>query len=35
MWSVGSWLLHHDNEHAHTSLLIRQFLAKHSIPTLP
>jgi hypothetical protein len=35
MWTVGSWLLHHDNALAHTALSIRQFLAKHSIGTLP
>jgi transposase len=35
MWTAGSWLLHHDNAPAHTVLSIRQFLAKHSIPTLP
>jgi hypothetical protein len=35
MWTVGSWLLHHNNAPAHTALLGRQFLAKHSILTLP
>jgi transposase len=35
MWTVGSWLLHHDNVPAQTALSIRQFLTKHSIPTLP
>jgi hypothetical protein len=35
MWTAGSWLLHHDNIPAHAALSIRQFLAKHSIPTLP
>jgi histone-lysine N-methyltransferase SETMAR len=34
IWTAGSWLLHHDNARAHTALSIRQFLAKHSIPTL-
>jgi len=27
-WKSGSWMLHHDNAPAHSSLLIRQFLAK-------
>jgi hypothetical protein len=31
----GSWLLHHNNVPAHTAFSIRQFLAKHSIPTPP
>jgi hypothetical protein len=35
MWPAESWLLHHDNMPAHTALSIRQFLAKHSITTLP
>jgi transposase len=35
MWTVRSWLLHHNNVPARTALSIRQFLAKHSIPTLP
>jgi hypothetical protein len=35
MWNAGSWLLHNDNVLAHTVLLIRQFLAKHAISTLP
>jgi hypothetical protein len=35
MWTVGSWLLHHNNAPAYTVLSIRQFLAKHSIRTLP
>jgi transposase len=34
IWTVGSWVLHHNNAPAHTSLSIRQFLAKHSIHTL-
>jgi hypothetical protein len=28
-WSSNRWMLHTDNAPAHTSLLIRQFLAKH------
>jgi hypothetical protein len=35
MWTVGSWLLHHDKVPVYAALLIMQFLAKHSIPTLP
>jgi hypothetical protein len=35
MWTVGSWLLHHDSASVHTALSIRQFLAKHLVPTLP
>jgi hypothetical protein len=35
MGTAGSWLLHHDNAPDHTELSIRQFLAKHPIPTLP
>jgi hypothetical protein len=34
MWTAGSWLLHHDKAPAHAAWSIRQFLAKHSIPTL-
>jgi hypothetical protein len=33
MWTVGTWLLNHDNVPSHTLLSIGQFLAKHSIPT--
>jgi hypothetical protein len=35
MWTAGSWLLHHNNAPVHTVLSIREFLAKHSIHTLP
>jgi len=28
-WENPTWLLHHDNAPAHTSLLIRSYLAKH------
>jgi transposase len=28
-WRNKTWLLHHDNAPAHTSLRIREFLAKH------
>ncbi|UYV79263.1 K02A2.6-like [Cordylochernes scorpioides] len=29
-WKNKNWLLHHDNAPAHTSLLVRDFLAKHN-----
>jgi hypothetical protein len=35
MLTAGSWLIHDNNAPAGTALLIRQFLTKHSIPTLP
>ena len=31
----NSWLLHHDNAPAHTSLLVREFLAKNNTVTMP
>jgi transposase len=31
----GKPLFHHKNASAHTALLVRQFLAKNAIPTLP
>jgi len=34
-WKSGSWMLHHDNALAHSSLLIRQFLAKNQTPVVP
>ncbi|KAF0708055.1 protein GVQW3-like, partial [Aphis craccivora] len=34
-WKSGSWMLHHDNAPAHSSLLIRQFLAKNQTPVVP
>jgi hypothetical protein len=34
-WNVDCWLLHHNNVPAHAAMSIRQFLAKHSISTLP
>ena len=33
-WQDGNWILHHDNAPAHTSCLMRQFLAKHSTAQL-
>jgi len=32
---ADDWVLHHDNAPAHTSLSIREFLAKKNIPALP
>jgi hypothetical protein len=32
---AGNWVLHHDNAPAHTTVSIREFLAKKNIPTLP
>ena len=33
-WRRNSWFLHHDNAPAHRALSIREFLAKHNIPTV-
>ena len=30
----NSWILHHDNAPTHSSFVVRQYLAKHNIPTL-
>ena len=35
LWKNNSWLLHHDNATAHTSLLVREFLAKNNTVTMP
>ena len=35
LWKNNSWLLHHDNAPAHTSLLARDFLAKNNTVTMP
>ena len=35
MWKNNSCLLHHDNAPAHTSLLVREFLAKNNTVTMP
>ncbi len=32
---AGTWLLHHDNAPSHTSLRVREYLAKHNLGTLP
>jgi hypothetical protein len=34
-WRDKTWMLHHDNAPAHTSLLIREFLAKHETTVVP
>ncbi|UYV63007.1 hypothetical protein LAZ67_2002824 [Cordylochernes scorpioides] len=35
LWKNKNWLLHHDNAPAHTSLLVRDFLAKNNKPMMP
>ena len=30
LWKNKNWLLHHDNVPAHTSLLVREYLAKNN-----
>jgi len=35
LWKNNSWLLHHDNAPAHTSLLVREFLAKNNTVMMP
>jgi len=35
MWKNGEWLLHHDNAPANTSLLVREFLTKNNMTTVP
>ena len=35
MWKNGNWLLHHDNAPAHTSLVMREFLTKNNVTTVP
>ena len=34
LWKNNSWLLHHYNSPAHTSLLVREFLAKNNTVTM-
>jgi len=34
-WANNTWMLHHDNAPAHTSLLIREFLMKHETTVVP
>ena len=35
LWKNNSWLFHHDNAPTHTSLLVREFLAKNITVTMP
>ncbi|UYV78290.1 hypothetical protein LAZ67_16000864 [Cordylochernes scorpioides] len=35
LWKNKNWLLHHDNDPAHTSLLLRDFLAKNNTLMMP
>jgi len=35
MWENGDWLLHHDNAPTHTSLVVRKFLTKNKVTTVP
>jgi transposase len=32
---TNTWVLHHDNAPSHASLLVREFLAKQTVATLP
>jgi len=32
---ANTWVLHHDNALSHASLLVREFLAKQTVATLP
>jgi len=35
LWENQAWMLHYNNEPAHTSLLIRSYLAKHQTSVVP
>ena len=35
MWKNGDWLLDHDSAPAHTSLVVREFLTKNNMTTIP
>ena len=35
MWKNRDWLLHNDNAPAHTSLVVREFLTKNNMTTVP
>jgi len=35
LWCADNWLLHDDNAPSHQALVMREFLAQHSIITLP
>jgi len=34
LWEGRRWILHHDNAHAHSALIVREFLARNSITVL-
>ena len=34
-WEKQTWILHHENAPAHSSLLIRSYLAKHQTSVVP
>jgi hypothetical protein len=34
-WRNKTWMLHHNNTPAHTSLLVHEFLAKHKMTVVP
>lgn len=34
LWENNSWILHHDNAPSHTSIMVREFLAKNSTKTI-
>ena len=35
LWKNGDWLLHHGNAPAYTSLVVREFLTKNNMTTVP
>jgi len=35
LWKNNSWFMHHDNAHSHKTIIIREFLAKHSTNIIP
>jgi hypothetical protein len=35
MWKNGDWLLHHDNAPEHALLVVREFLTKNNMTTVP
>ncbi|CAK9827073.1 Mariner Mos1 transposase [Anthophora retusa] len=35
LWRNNSWFLHHDNAPAHTSHIVRDYLTKNNINTVP
>jgi hypothetical protein len=34
-WGNKTWMLHHDNASAHTSLLVSEFLTEHETTGVP